>query len=557
MVKLNPENLDLEGTASDGEINLFRKLKESKHGENWTAIHSLNIFPRSGPNQAEADFVILAPGLGILVIEVKAHRQVERRNGSWYFSGKLAKRSPVVQASNAVFFLLKYLEDRGIAVKDIPISFVVWFTNIPKGSIPDSIEVNPAGFLGSEDMNKDVVLVLRDILKKNAEDLNRQLTDKTAPAKLLEQTLKVLRPNFEVAMNPKDLEAEVKKWLETALDQQIQLVKMLEFAPAVLVEGIAGTGKTHIALYEAKQAQLRGERTLFICFNKLLAKYLQAELRDFPLVTVTTIHKLFLTITDLNVPEDADQSWWQSELPHAALAQLADSEYFAAFDTLIVDEAQDVALPAYLKVLDLLLLSGFSRGKLRLFGDFQNQGIYVPGNQALENLKESVPTLLPTPKLDINCRNSRNLGTEIMVFLDEPSAYSDYRRKDESPGMRVYIPDSNATIPHFVAEEMRQLLKTFAPEQIVILSSSRQELANLAKSMPGKLCALSNPSPGAIRFGTIQEFKGLEALAVLLVEFDGTVAPSWQTFFVGATRSTSTFSFVIPKTTISQILESR
>jgi Nuclease-related domain/AAA domain len=557
MVKLNPEILDLEGTASEGEINLYRKLQESKHGGNWTAIHSLNIFPRSGPTQTEADFVILAPGLGILVVEVKAHRQIELRNGIWYLTGKRANRSPVVQANKAVFFLLEYLKERGIETKDIPVSFVVWFTNIPKGSIPDSIEVNPAGFLGAEDMNKDVALVLENILKINAEHLGRKLAEQTAPAKLLEQVLKILRPNFEVAMKPKALENEVEKWLETALEEQIQLVRMLEFAPSVLVEGIAGTGKTHIALHEAKQAHLRGERTLFICYNKLLAKYLRAALIDFPLVTVTTIHKLFLTITGLNVPADADQTWWQSDLPSSALDQLADSEYFAAFDTLIVDEAQDVALPAYLQVLDLLLVSGLSRSKLRLFGDFQNQGIYIPGTQAIENLKTSVSNLLLTPKLDVNCRNSRNLGTEIMVFLDEPNAYSGYRRKDDSPGMRIYMPESNAKIPHFVAEEMRQLLKTFTPEQIVILSSSRQELANLAKSIPGKLCSIANPAAGAVRFGTIQEFKGLEALAVLLVEFDGTVSPSWQTFYIGATRSTSSFSFVIPAATISQILESR
>jgi hypothetical protein len=53
----------------------------------------------------------------------------------------------------------------------------------------------------------------------------------------------------------------------------------------------------------------------------------------------------------------------------------------------------------------------------------------------------------------------------------------------------------------------------------------------------------------------MQEFKGLEALAIVMVEFENTVTPSWQNFYVGATRATQSLSFVIPETVIPKVQE--
>jgi hypothetical protein len=49
-----------------------------------------------------------------------------------------------------------------------------------------------------------------------------------------------------------------------------------------------------------------------------------------------------------------------------------------------------------------------------------------------------------------------------------------------------------------------------------------------------------------VRWGSVHEFKGLEALAVILVEFDSLNSNLRETFYIGATRSIYDFSFVIP-----------
>jgi len=555
MVKVNPPILDIEGTKSDGERLVFKRFAETAGGQNWFALHSLDIFPRSGKNQAEADFVILAPGLGILVVEVKAHREVKLENGIWYMSSKAAKRSPIKQASNAVFLLLEYLRERNVDVRNIPVSFVVWFTHIQKLHIPPSIEVNPAGYLGSEALTKDIVEVLTAVMQANAIALNKKSSMENIPVASIEKVLKTLRPNFDARMAPKDREAEVQGWLDSAIKQQVEMFTLMQGMSSILVQGIAGTGKTHIALQEARWADLRGESTLLVCYNRLLAKYLKEQLLDYPLVKVIHIHKLFREIAQVDAkPEGKD--WWRDDLPALAYSAMENSSFFGAFDTLIVDEAQDIALPQYLKVLDMVLLDGLANSKTRFFGDFENQGIYIDGAESLENLMSALPDIYRA-KLDINCRNSEDLGTEIMIFLDDESAYSDYRRKDKSLGMRPVMPKAGTDLAPLVKIELNWHLKTYEPEQIVLLSSSREGIEELVKNITIPTAPLSSPKPGAISYGTVQEFKGLESLAVVLVEFENTITPSWQNFYIGATRSTSTFSFVLPLNVLPMVTESR
>jgi hypothetical protein len=557
MVKLNPPILDIEGTTSDGEQLLFKRLEETKGGSNWFAIHSLDIFPQYVANQTEADFVVLAPGLGILVVEVKAHRQVQSKSGVWILSGKQAKRSPVKQANNAAFHLLNYLKDRDVDIQGVPVTFVVWFTHVPKNKIPSSSERNPAGFLGAEDLNRDIVEVLTEVMQKNAHAINKKLSIERIPGAIIDRCLKVLRPDFEVVMSPKDRELEVQKWLSSAMDQQVEMFKMLEHAPSVLIQGIAGTGKTHIALHEAKLAQLRGESTLFLCFNKLLAKYLEQELVDYPLIHVSSIHSFLKDVAEVDVPVSVEENWWKETLPSLVKFKLDESEYLGSFDTLIVDEAQDICLPQYLEILDLVLDDGLKGAKTRFFGDFHNQGIYLNGAESLNNLKAAVPGLFSTPDLDINCRNSEDLGSSIMAFLDEPNSYKSYRRKDKSLGMSPIVVPQGKDVKSFVKTELARLLKIFSPEQIVLLSSSRQKIDELAASLDEKMTPVSRGKPGFVGYGTVQEFKGLESLAVVLVEFEGTFTPSWQNFYIGATRTTSTFSFVLPEEVLTNILEKK
>jgi hypothetical protein len=555
MVKLKPPSYLPADTPSDGERILFEKLAASKRGANWTVLHSLDIFPKSSVSQAEADFVVLAPGLGLLVVEVKAHREVKCVNGEWWMSGTRVKRSPVKQASNSVFFLMKHLETNKIDIRDIPVSFVVWFTHIPAKALPVSIEVNPAGWLGSEELLKDPVEVLSEVMKVNAAALGKNVSEKTAPVDSLKSVLEQLRPSFEARISPERLEADVRKWQDGALKTQIETVEILDFAQAAIIQGIAGTGKTHIALHEARKSIARSEKTLFVCFNKILSQHLKVELADSPLVHVTTLHGLLLEIANVKPPENANSEWWLTSLPKLAKVSLDSSPYFALYDTLIVDEAQDVCDTAYLEILDMLLVDGFQAGRVRLYGDFVNQGIYLDGADALENAKSAIPNVTQTPLLRVNCRNPENVGEAVLTFLDAAGQYAGYRRPDQGRLGTPVITGAGDDPIVYLQREMAELAKQYTPEQIVILTSSRENMDRVRNSIKSPKSELSASIPNSIRYGTVQEFKGMEAMAVIFIEFENTITPSWQNFYIAGTRAISSFTFILPSSIVERVQE--
>jgi hypothetical protein len=118
----------------------------------------------------------------------------------------------------------------------------------------------------------------------------------------------------------------------------------------------------------------------------------------------------------------------------------------------------------------------------------------------------------------------------------------------------VYVP-AGANPIELVNVEVSRLLKTYAPDQIVVISSSREKLSTFSSQVNFPTSALSSSKGKTVRFGTVQEFKGMESLAVVLVEFEETQTPSWQTLYIASTRATSSFSFVMSAATLERVLK--
>ena len=84
MAKLIPPLIYSE-TPSPGEREIFERLKQDPVTANWTVLHSLDIAHPLKHIAGEIDFLIIVPSKGILGLEVKAHRQIRRTEGLWYF----------------------------------------------------------------------------------------------------------------------------------------------------------------------------------------------------------------------------------------------------------------------------------------------------------------------------------------------------------------------------------------------------------------------------------------------------------------------------------------
>jgi hypothetical protein len=555
MVRLRPDSFDPQVNTSPGELTLFQGLSQTKKAPNWTVIHSLDILHHQSKVQGEADFVVLAPSLGLLVIEVKHHAKVELSHGTWILGGVKAK-DPYRQASDGAFSIKQYLENQQIDTKALPIMHAVWFTRCSTKHLPESIEWDLGTTLGVEDLKSDPVDAIERIFRQGRQRLEKTVHfhSPVADSSLLDRVMEALTPSFTIHQPPKDRKQEVLTALKSATAEQLTTLELLKNQQQLVVPGMAGTGKTFLAIQEAKEAHLRGEQTLLICFNKMLAQQLALALTDFPRVKVSTIHSLLLDHAAGQDPVGKSDKWWSEELPQLASDSLIETGEVQKFETLIIDEAQDVGTSEYLEFLDLILYSGLNGSKVKVFGDFRYQAIYLDGSESLANFKRHLSKHVETSELRINCRNTQLLGDFLRYFLELEPGYTGFRRTDKGENVDQYQLNSVSEYPRFLNKALEDLTKIYSPNDIVVLSSNLKKLEELTEKCDHKFSKIDFLNSGRIRFGSIHKFKGLEALAVVLVDFPESKIGILDTFYQAATRSTSRFAYLITSERLAELV---
>src|SRR3954454_1884365 len=70
--------------ANYSERAIFTALEGITDRPHWTVIHSLTVAQNLGGLMGETDFIVIAPGKGIVLIEAKAPKYVEYKAGDWY-----------------------------------------------------------------------------------------------------------------------------------------------------------------------------------------------------------------------------------------------------------------------------------------------------------------------------------------------------------------------------------------------------------------------------------------------------------------------------------------
>ena len=118
-----------------------------------------------------------------------------------------------------------------------------------------------------------------------------------------------------------------------------------------------------------------------------------------------------------------------------ATDRLLDTDH--ALDYLIVDEIQDLSMPGYLDVLDLLIVGGLAAGRCLFFGDFERQALYgVDDGRAA--VRARMPALA-AHSLTANCRNLPRIGTATEVLASLSPGYKHFRRQDDGTQPRVSL----------------------------------------------------------------------------------------------------------------------
>ena len=500
----------------------------------------------------EIDFLVAVPGLGVLCLEVKAHKSVGRdADGIWHLGhDKPTRVGPFRQASEAMHSLRSYITGEAPELGATLFWSAVCFTTVP------------FTFASPAEWHHWQVIDLRDLRSSTLPQIitgvlfhARTLAARTessgwfdagagAPTPAdIDRIVNILRPSFEFYQSPKARRRQLDGELVKYTEEQYSALDAMAYNQRVVFEGAAGTGKTLLALEESRRGVLRGERVLLCCFNRLLGGWLKREAEPLGRSAVaSTLHSLMLQLAGLSVPDNAPSSFWEQDLPYAALEGALSGD-IAQFDLLIVDEAQDVLTAAYLDFLDALVAGGLKQGRWRMFGDFERQSIYgTPVTALAATIAERSPGT-PLYILTKNCRNPPRIASLVKLLAAYDHGYSAVLRQDNGIEPEIIYCDSpDDEDSEFAALLSRLSAEGYGGSEIVILSPrARGSAAQRARDprWSGRLKPVRDEISGGPSYCTVHSFKGLEAPVIIVTDVSaiGTDADN-SLLYTALTRAT-------------------
>lgn len=552
--------------APPGEKSLYAALSSRNDTLGWIVLHSLGIAEHVRQVEGEADFVILVPEKGILVVEVKSHRSVHRRaDGQWKLGNDApTPRGPFQQARESMHSLRSFLERKRVDLRSIPMLYAVWFTGVrARTMLPEDPEWHTWQILDSEDLRNAPAAVIRTL-----ETGANHLKDKVkyfahggiGPG--AEETGRIaaaLRPRFELGSVPGDRRRARRSELITFIDEQYRALDAVAENRSVLFSGPAGSGKTFLAMEAARREAAMGKRGRLLCFNNFLGKRLSADMSDVDHLTVGTFHQELLRLAGLHkAPYKANRSFWERELPERSLEALVEDERLT-YDFLIVDEIQDIATEPYLDVLDMMVSGGLKDGRVLFFGDFERQAVYE-NEQGRERLRARAPHMM-SHRLFVNCRNLPRIGfqTNLLSKLQPGYQTDQFRRLDDGVDPSVLPYASRQEQPAQLINAVRALRdEGYELNEIVVLSPLGSTSTAGTTSDPWLRQVLHPadglpPRKGKLTYGTIHAFKGLEAPAVIITDMDKNVPNYEALLYVGLTRATDRLFVLVESGTLRAI----
>lgn len=528
------------GLASPAEPVVFDALRDDEATEGWTVLHSLDIARHTTRPFGEADLVVIVPGWGVVVIEVKGVRSISRAPDGGWLLGSHAKpdpRGPFRQARDAMFSIRDELTARAPGVNLMTTSMVVLpFIQLQLESmewhqweLADRPTIERYGYAG----------VVQRAMNGQMERLGRRPDARTMTASMVDDVIRVLRPSFEVNISPRerlaDLEASTRRYTQ----EQFVALDAMGANRRVVFDGPAGTGKTVLAVESVRRASGSGERALLLCFNRLLAEHLRIEVASLPDVEVSTVHAHMLRTAGLSAPEADDELFWRTTLPEKATVAALERGPDVRF--LVMDEAQDMlpddALRTYL---DAIVVGELSGGRWQAFGDFTNQAIFSRADGMPVDLAE-----VPHYSLVHNCRNARPIALAASAVGRLALGYGRVLREEEDPAVWIETYHDDDELLSRTVGAVGSLMAAGHPaNEVAILLPRVDSVLGRTLDIGGR----GGRGQDGVRtpVHSVQAFKGLESAAVVLAGIEDLSTEYWRSIlYVGITRARHSVHIIV------------
>ena len=565
MARMIPPTLNAGATKSPGEALVFTLLRDAPEAEGWVVLHSQRLARLRRKERGEADFVVLVPGKGVLVLEVKAHRHVARKGGRWlYGEGRQEGKDPFRQANDAMFAILDQIRTSLPQMhEDMFVTDAVAFTHV--SPVPHGTEWRASQLLDAREMTQArLPAAIIAALDSGAHELRRAtrgrrpcLEESRLSAEALDAVVQVLRPDFDLVASPSTRRQTREAELLRLTAEQYTALDAMASNDVVVFEGAAGTGKTLLAIEAARRAIESGDRVLLMCHNRALAVYLRASLGNVATenrVVVGTLHSFLQSITSLQPPKrtQAHTRFFRADLPEAALDVLTTpvaaggfDVSLSGFDTIIIDELQDLAAEEYLSLIPHLLRHQPTKnGRVFCFGDIENQAFFNrhDARETRHELKNHLPGCTFF-RLTVNCRNTLATVDLVDCVVGVRPPYTAVRRTDSN------VEPEFVSVGDDAARQLASILDKLEAQGYVregtVVLSLRPITTCLAASLQNpkwrdRLQELGAATKhGAVQHASVYQYKGLESPAVIVTDLrEADIDAQPEALYVALTRST-------------------
>ena len=484
--------------------------------------------------ESETDFIVFNPEKGIICIEAKAG-QVKCDCGKWlYGSGiEMSHGGPYRKADSDKWKLQKCFKHKGLQNlwEKCKVLHAVWFPSITRVQL-NNIQMPSDGDRSITLTKESLSNIENDIDKIFNIQLPAHIETNLNQAETRKILSMVLCPTFDLVPAMASDLAIKRTAFNRLLKEQSMLLNFLEEQHSAVISGVAGTGKTMIAVEKARRHAERGEKVLFICFNKKLCDFLR-EKYMYENVHYYTIDALACYLCNTSVAD------------YAHLEETLLERYYAnvfPYKHIIIDEGQDfgqnrIEESNVIQILENIVLSDEIKGTFYLFYD-KNQ--LIQGRQMPKYISEADCKLT----LYKNCRNTENIAITSMRPLGKDKIPKMFQGCVKGASPDIHIVTSKDDSLEYLNKKLMKLMDD-KYEDIVILTCATEEQSWLSAHCIHGYYPFKNRK---IKFTTCRKFKGLEADAIVLLDvtrntFD--LGGDNLLFYVGASRAKFRLSIIV------------